>query len=112
MAVTRPSSVSLGVCFHLRESLTASLQMAVTRPSSLRRQHGIWLKKREELKKKTENWLESFAFICNTDGLPTCLICHEKLAHNKKPNLERHFTTNHIQFSGKYPTGDARKKSC
>ncbi|GBN13212.1 hypothetical protein AVEN_274118-1 [Araneus ventricosus] len=38
-------------------------------------------------------------------------ICHEKLAHNKKSNLERHFTTKHTQFAGKYPTGDARKKA-
>ncbi|GBN17454.1 hypothetical protein AVEN_7111-1 [Araneus ventricosus] len=73
------------------------------------------VKKREKLKKKTENSIriefsESFAFICNTDGLLTCLICHEKLAHNKKSNLERHFTTKHTQFAGKYPTGDARKK--
>ncbi|XP_077301698.1 general transcription factor II-I repeat domain-containing protein 2-like [Arctopsyche grandis] len=36
--------------------------------------------------------MESFAFICNSDGLPTCLICQKKLAHNKKSNLERHFT--------------------
>ncbi|GBN01809.1 hypothetical protein AVEN_31909-1 [Araneus ventricosus] len=35
----------------------------------------------------------------------------EKLAHNKKSNLERHFTTKHTQFAGKYPTGDARKKA-
>ncbi|GBN18510.1 hypothetical protein AVEN_165006-1 [Araneus ventricosus] len=72
-------------------------------------------KKREELKKKTENSIrigtESFAFICNTDGLPTCLICHETLAHNKKSNLERHFITKHAQFADKYPTSDARKKA-
>ncbi|GBM70772.1 hypothetical protein AVEN_217398-1 [Araneus ventricosus] len=40
-----------------------------------------------------------------------CLICHEKLVHNKNSNLERHFTTKHTQFAGKYPTGDARKKA-
>ncbi|GBM25539.1 hypothetical protein AVEN_222387-1, partial [Araneus ventricosus] len=72
-------------------------------------------KKREELKKKTENSIrigtESFAFICHTDDLPTCLICHEKLAHNKKSNLERHFTTKHAQFADKCPTGVARKKA-
>ncbi|GBM42552.1 hypothetical protein AVEN_3356-1 [Araneus ventricosus] len=58
-----------------------------------------------------QDWTESFAFICNTNGIPTCHICHEKLAHNKKSNLERHFTTKHTQFAGKYPTGDARKKA-
>lgn len=39
--------------------------------------------------------MESFAFICNSDGHPTCLICHEKLAHNKKSDLETlHYKTN------------------
>ncbi|GBM02777.1 General transcription factor II-I repeat domain-containing protein 2A [Araneus ventricosus] len=64
----------------------------------------------EEKREFNQDWTESFAFICNTDGLPTCLICHEKLALNKKSNLERHFSTKHAQFAGKYQTGDARKK--
>ncbi|GBM70691.1 hypothetical protein AVEN_203817-1 [Araneus ventricosus] len=70
-------------------------------------------KKRTEIENRefNQDWTESFAFICNTDGLPTCHICHEKLAHNKKSNLERHFTTKHTQFDSKYPTGDARKKA-
>ncbi|GBL84873.1 hypothetical protein AVEN_93893-1 [Araneus ventricosus] len=53
----------------------------------------------EENREFNQDWTESFAFICNTDGLPTCLLCHEKLAHNKKSNLERHFTTKHTQFA-------------
>ncbi|GBN71942.1 hypothetical protein AVEN_230163-1 [Araneus ventricosus] len=65
----------------------------------------------EENREFNQDWTESFAFICNTDGLPTCLICHEKLAHNKNSNLERHFTTKHTQFAGKFPTCDARKKA-
>ncbi|GBM58663.1 SCAN domain-containing protein 3 [Araneus ventricosus] len=65
----------------------------------------------EENREFSQDWTESFAFICNTHDLPTCLICHEKLAHNKKSNLERHFTTKHTHFTGKYPTGDARKKA-
>ncbi|GFV08588.1 general transcription factor II-I repeat domain-containing protein 2A [Trichonephila clavipes] len=40
-----------------------------------------------------------------------CLICHEKLAHNKKLNLERYFTTKHTQFASKYPVGEERKKA-
>ncbi|GBM41535.1 hypothetical protein AVEN_162570-1, partial [Araneus ventricosus] len=59
-------------------------------------------KKREELKKKTENSirigrsrLHSYA----TQMAFRRLICHEKLAHNKKSNLERHFTTKHTQFA-------------
>ncbi|GBN66572.1 General transcription factor II-I repeat domain-containing protein 2A [Araneus ventricosus] len=65
----------------------------------------------EENREFNQDWTKSFAFIYNTDGLPTCLICHEKLVHNTKSNLERHFTTKHTQFAGKYPTGDARKKA-
>ncbi|GBO29146.1 hypothetical protein AVEN_202743-1 [Araneus ventricosus] len=65
----------------------------------------------EENREFNQDWTESFAIICNTDCLPTCLICHEKPAHNKKSNLERHFTTKHTQFDGKYPTVDARKKA-
>ncbi|GBM77699.1 hypothetical protein AVEN_80302-1 [Araneus ventricosus] len=65
----------------------------------------------EENREFNQDWTETFAFMCNTDGLPTCLICHENLAHNKKSNLERHFTTKHTQFAGKYPTSDARKKA-
>ncbi|GBM96251.1 hypothetical protein AVEN_134439-1 [Araneus ventricosus] len=68
-------------------------------------------KTEEENREFNQDWRESFAFICNTYGLPTSLICHEKLAHNKKSNLERHFTTKHAQFTGKCPTGDARKKA-
>lgn len=59
---------------------------------------------------KTE-WTESFAFISNSDGLPTCLICQEKLAHNKKSNLERHFMTKHATFAREYPVGDTRKRA-
>ncbi|XP_036275872.1 general transcription factor II-I repeat domain-containing protein 2A isoform X2 [Pipistrellus kuhlii] len=73
--------------------------------------------KKKQRKTEDENrefkveWTETFAFIQNLNGLPTCLICQEKLAHNKKSNLERHFTTKHVSFSTKYPVGDARKKA-
>ncbi|XP_035218619.1 zinc finger BED domain-containing protein 5-like [Stegodyphus dumicola] len=49
--------------------------------------------------------------MCNSDGLPTCLIYLEKLAHNKKSDLERHFTKKHTQFASKYPAGEERKKA-
>ncbi|KAK1345605.1 hypothetical protein QTO34_008067 [Cnephaeus nilssonii] len=70
-------------------------------------------------KRKTEDenrefkveWTETFTFIQNLNGLLTCLICQEKLVHNKKSNLERHFTTKHVLFSTKYPVGDSRKKA-
>ncbi|KAG8235195.1 hypothetical protein J437_LFUL014159 [Ladona fulva] len=76
-----------------------------------------WLPKRSNEKRKMKirefrvEWRETFAFIRNLNGLPTCLICNEKFAYNKKSNLERHFTTNHASFSTKYPVGDARKKA-
>ena len=38
------------------------------------------------------------------------LFVREKMARNKKSNLERHFATNHASFSIKYPVGDARRK--
>ncbi|GFX97520.1 uncharacterized protein TNCV_2840801 [Trichonephila clavipes] len=66
----------------------------------------------EEHRQFNRDWTESFAFMCNSNGLPTCLICHEKLAHNKKSNLGRHFTSKHTQFASKYPAGEERKKSC
>uniref|UniRef100_A0A8C5PAV1 HAT C-terminal dimerisation domain-containing protein n=1 Tax=Leptobrachium leishanense TaxID=445787 RepID=A0A8C5PAV1_9ANUR len=72
--------------------------------------------KKKQRKMEDENrefnveWTETFAFQ-NVNGFPTCLICKEKLAHNKKSNLERHFTTKHLFFSNKYPVGDARKKA-
>ncbi|GFX40572.1 uncharacterized protein TNCV_2373561 [Trichonephila clavipes] len=56
-------------------------------------------------------WTENFTFIQNLNGLPTCLICKKKFAHNKKSNLERYFTRKHASFSTKYPTGDSRKKA-
>ncbi|GBP21821.1 SCAN domain-containing protein 3 [Eumeta japonica] len=65
----------------------------------------------EEHREFDRDWTDSFAFICNSDGFPTCLICHEKLAHNKKSNLERHFNTKHTQFASKYPAGEERKKA-
>ncbi|GFV45267.1 uncharacterized protein TNCV_5087481 [Trichonephila clavipes] len=72
-----------------------------------------WLPKKTEVENhefKVE-WTENFAFIQNLNGPPTCLICKEKFAHNKKSNLERHFRRKHASFSTKYPTGDARKKA-
>jgi hypothetical protein len=73
--------------------------------------------KKKQRKTENENrefkveWTETFAFIQNLNGHPTCLIGKEKFAHNKKSNLERHFTNRHASFSTKYPVGDARKKA-
>ena len=70
--------------------------------------------KKKQRKTEDENrefrveWTENFAFIRNLNGHPTCLICKEKFAHNKKSNLD---ILQHASFSTKYPAGDARKKA-
>ena len=68
-------------------------------------------KTEDESRKFKAEWTENFGIIQNMNGLPTCLICNEKFTHNKKANLERHFTRKHTTFSIKYPIGDARKKA-
>ncbi|GFW23289.1 general transcription factor II-I repeat domain-containing protein 2A [Trichonephila clavipes] len=74
--------------------------------------------KKKQRKTEGENgefkveWTRNFALIQNLNELPTCLICKEKFAHNKKSNLEGHFTRKHASFSTKYSTGDdARTKA-
>ncbi|GFU77813.1 uncharacterized protein TNCV_1138211 [Trichonephila clavipes] len=88
---------------------------SLVQPLDLHSKHG---NPKGEKKRRTEehrefnwDWTESFAFISSSDGLPTCLIYHEKLAHNKKSNLERRFIAKHNQFSNKYPAGKKRKKA-
>ena len=39
------------------------------------------------------------------------MLCNEKLANNKKSNVERHFLNKHNVFAEKYPAGDQRKKA-
>lgn len=55
-------------------------------------------------------WTDDYAFVSSA-GLPLCLICNEKLANNKKSNIERHFSTKHAVFANKYAPGDERKKA-
>ncbi|GFT35835.1 uncharacterized protein TNCV_2154061 [Trichonephila clavipes] len=86
------------------------LRKLLTDPQLLASPQAWDLQKREH-REFNRDWTESFAFICNSDCLPTCLICHEKLAHNKKSNVVRHLTAKHIQLASKYPTGEERKKA-
>ena len=65
----------------------------------------------EEHRTFNASWTNSFAFIADKTGLPVCLICSEKLANNKKSNVERHFQNKHLSFAQKYSEGDARKKA-
>ncbi|KFM75060.1 hypothetical protein X975_02560, partial [Stegodyphus mimosarum] len=53
--------------------------------------------------------MENYAFIQNTLGLPTCLICNEKLSNNKKSNIKHHFLIKHEPFARKHPLGDESK---
>ncbi|GFV00713.1 probable RNA-directed DNA polymerase from transposon BS [Trichonephila clavipes] len=69
-----------------------------------------YTKKKRELKKRIKNsigieWSRSLSYT--TQMAFRRLICNEKLADNKKSNLEKHFTTKDSQFSSKYPS---RKK--
>ena len=59
----------------------------------------------EENRTFNDSWTNSFAFIADKTGL----ICKEKLANNKKSNVERHFQNKHLSFAQKYSEGDARK---
>ncbi|KAH0999208.1 hypothetical protein HUJ05_006652, partial [Dendroctonus ponderosae] len=54
-------------------------------------------------------WTVNFGFIQNLNELSYLILT--KFAHNKKSNLERHFTRTQASFSTKYNTGDARKKA-
>ena len=65
----------------------------------------------EEHRTFNASWTNSFAFIADKTGLPVCLICSEKLANNKKSNVERYFQNKHLSFAQKYSEGDARKKA-
>ncbi|KAJ1156279.1 hypothetical protein NDU88_009003 [Pleurodeles waltl] len=93
--------------------------LSVALPPTCGRARALFDMATKKKQRKTEDekcefkveWTETFTLIQNLNGLRTCLICLEKLAHNKKSNLETHFTTKHVSFRTKYPLGDARKKA-
>ncbi|GBM90081.1 hypothetical protein AVEN_220366-1 [Araneus ventricosus] len=66
------------------------------------------VRKREELKKKTENSIRIGR--CRLHSYATQMALR-LVSFATKSNLERHFTTKHTKFADKYPTDDARKKS-
>jgi hypothetical protein len=56
-----------------------------------------------------DSWTQDYAFIFH-NGRPTCLICHDSFAVNKKTNLQRHYESKHHSFHATYtPGSDARK---
>ncbi|GBO41425.1 hypothetical protein AVEN_115651-1 [Araneus ventricosus] len=94
--------IACGFCVSIRLLFQEEYDLEANYPLKTPPPTWYLVKKRrteEENREFNQDWTESFAFICNRDGLPTCLICHEKLAHNKKSNLERHFTTKRTQFA-------------
>lgn len=42
----------------------------------------------DENREFNKEWTDLYAFVRNQDGRSTCLICQDKLANNKKPNIE------------------------
>ena len=65
----------------------------------------------EENRTFNDAWADSLAFTSSESGLLICLICGEKLANNKRSNVERHFNNTHKAFAKKYPEGEERKKA-
>lgn len=65
----------------------------------------------DELRSYKLEWEDTFPVHKNAKGHPTCLLCHEEFAQNKKSNLERHFSRKHPSFMSKYPEGEARKRA-
>ncbi|KAK7879843.1 hypothetical protein WMY93_033491 [Mugilogobius chulae] len=52
-----------------------------------------------------DRWTSSYFFV-DYNGLPTCLICKERVAVPKDFNLKRHFETKHGEQYGKYEGPD------
>ncbi|XP_071979042.1 general transcription factor II-I repeat domain-containing protein 2-like [Engystomops pustulosus] len=60
----------------------------------------------DEHRQFQEKWEKQYFFI-EHKGIPTCLICTEKVAVPKEYNLKRHYTTRHAEEYAKYQ-GDER----
>ncbi|XP_016898365.1 general transcription factor II-I repeat domain-containing protein 2-like [Cynoglossus semilaevis] len=62
----------------------------------------------DEHRQFQEKW-ETQYFFLEHRGIPTCLICTEKLAVHKEYNVKRHYSTKHAEECAKYQ-GDKRAK--
>ncbi|KAL6466076.1 hypothetical protein MHYP_G00262090 [Metynnis hypsauchen] len=60
----------------------------------------------DEHRQFQEKWEMQYFFVEHR-GIPTCLICTEKVAVHKEYNLRRHYTTRHAEEYAKYQ-GDER----
>ncbi|XP_066515342.1 general transcription factor II-I repeat domain-containing protein 2A-like [Hoplias malabaricus] len=60
----------------------------------------------DEHRQFQEKWEVQYFFVEHR-GIPTCLICTEKVAVHKEYNLKRHYTTRHAEEYAKYQ-GDER----
>uniref|UniRef100_A0A803JA82 SPIN-DOC-like zinc-finger domain-containing protein n=1 Tax=Xenopus tropicalis TaxID=8364 RepID=A0A803JA82_XENTR len=62
----------------------------------------------DEHRQFQEKWEMQYFFVEHR-GIPTCLICAEKVAVHKEYNLKRHYSTKHAEECAKYQ-GDERAK--
>lgn len=60
----------------------------------------------DEHRQFQEKWETQYFFVEHR-GIPTCLICTEKVAVHKEYNLKRHYSTKHAEEYAKYQ-GDER----
>ncbi|KAM9305583.1 general transcription factor II-I repeat domain-containing protein 2-like [Gastrophryne carolinensis] len=70
----------------------------------------------DEHRQFQEKWEKQYFFI-EHKGIPTCLICTEKVAVPKEYNLKRHYTTRHAEEYAKYKEDEranqvAKLKTC
>ncbi|KAM9299514.1 general transcription factor II-I repeat domain-containing protein 2-like [Gastrophryne carolinensis] len=70
----------------------------------------------DEHRQFQEKWEKQYFFI-EHKGIPTCLICTEKVAVPKEYNLKRHYTTRHAEEYAKYQEDEranqvAKLKTC
>ena len=61
----------------------------------------------DEHRQFQEKWETEYFFVEHR-GMPTCLICTEKLAVQKEYNVRRHYSTKHAEEYAKYK-GDERE---
>ena len=61
----------------------------------------------DEHRQFQEKWEKEYFFV-EHKGIPTCLICTDKVAAHKEYNIRRHYSTRHAEEYAKYP-GDERE---
>ena len=54
---------------------------------------------------------ESLYFFVERNGKPFCLICQASLAHFKVSNLQRHFSSLHVNINREFPKRTELRKN-